>query len=230
LSLDAQPETFTDTAPPRSMARPNLGFRVSVLRDVLEVLMVIVSIYTTVNLASARAIVEGGSMLPNFDTGQLIIVNRIAYFYSKPERGDVIVLHNPRNAAEDYIKRVIGLPGETVQISGGYVYVDGKQLYEPYLDMENFCYTCEGTWLLGADEYFVLGDNRRNSTDSHIFGAVKQDVIIGKAWLRYWPTNSLGLIPHEDYTRQGGFVPRPLPSKSAPMPSNPNYRGKPISA
>ncbi|MBX3066962.1 MAG: signal peptidase I [Anaerolineae bacterium] len=180
--------------------RPRLFSRLPLWRDLLEVALVIATIYTLVNLATARAIVEGSSMHPNFETGQLIIVNRFVYFFGQPERGDVIVLHNPRNHDEDYIKRVVGLPGEVVTIQGGHVYINGVRLEEPYIPEANICLTmCEGTWSLQKDEYFVLGDNRRNSTDSHAFGPIKRDLIVGKAWVRYWPLNEIGLIPHQSY-------------------------------
>jgi signal peptidase I len=219
LSLDLQRDALTDAAHDQPTQRPKLGFRTSLLRDIGEVLLVILSIYTMVNLASARAIVEGSSMHPNFATGQLIIVNRVPYYYSAPERGDVVVLHNPRNVEEDYIKRVIGLPGETIHIERGVVFVNGVELIEPYIDPENFCTTlCDGDWALGQDEYFVLGDNRRNSTDSHVFGPIKQTLIIGKAWVRYWPLSDAGMIPHEDYSNLGDVSPKRLPILPTPTP------------
>lgn len=221
MSLDLQRDALTDAAQEQPLQRPKLGFKTSLLRDILEVLLVIMSIYTMVNLASARAIVEGSSMHPNFATGQLIIVNRVPYYFGAPERGDVVVLHNPRNTDEDYIKRVIGLPGETVTILRGVVYINGVQLVEPYIAAENICTTlCDGEWTMASDEYFVLGDNRRNSTDGHVFGPIKQKLIIGKAWVRYWPLSDAGLIPHEDYTNLGDVVPKHLPPQLTPTPSD----------
>ena len=221
MSLDLQRDALTDAAHDKPMQRPHLGFRTSLMRDITEVLLVILSIYTMVNLASARAIVEGSSMHPNFATGQLIIVNRVPYYYGAPERGDVVVLHNPRNVEEDYIKRVIGLPGESINIVRGVVYVNSVQLIEPYIATENICTTlCDGQWTLANDEYFVLGDNRRNSTDSHVFGPIKQTLIIGKAWMRYWPLSDAGMIPHEDYSNLGDVVPKRLPSQPTPTPGD----------
>ena len=221
MSLDLERDALTDAAPDQPIQHPKLGFRTSLMRDVAEVLLVILSIYTMVNLASARAIVEGSSMHPNFATGQLIIVNRVPYYFGAPERGDVVVLHNPRNVEEDYIKRVIGLPGDTVKIVRGAVYINGVELIEPYIAAENVCTTlCDGEWTLASDEYFVLGDNRRNSTDSHVFGPIKQTLIIGKAWVRYWPLSDAGLIPHEDYSNLGDVTPKRLPIEPTPTPAN----------
>lgn len=180
--------------------RPRLVSRGALWRDVSEIILLIASIYTLVNVATARAVVEGASMKPNFETGQLIIVNRFAYFFDAPQRGDVIVLHNPNNPQEDFIKRVIGLPGETVQILDGRVYINGSMLEEPYI--AKFCDAiCDGLWYVGPDEYFVLGDNRGSSHDSHSFGAIPRRLIVGQAWIRYFPLNQFSIIHHPDYGR-----------------------------
>ncbi len=169
-----------------------------VLRDIVEILLLVITIYTMVNLATSRAVVEGQSMQPNFYTGQLVIVNRFAYFFSRPVRGDVIVLHDPKDVTQDFIKRVVGLPGETIQIKEGRVYVNGTMIEEPYIT--DFCRAgCDGTWQLKKDEYFVLGDNRNNSFDGHSFGPLPRDLIVGEAWIRYWPPKDVGFIPHPTY-------------------------------
>lgn len=180
-------------------------------RDLGEIVLLIAIIYTFVNLTTARAVVEGSSMRPNFETGQLVIVNRFAYFFSSPQRGDVIVLHNPRNGKEDFIKRVIGLPNEYVQIIEGRVYINGVLLEEPYI--ERFCTSCNGTWQLGEDEYFVLGDNRPSSHDSHSFGPIKRSLIVGQAWIRYWPLPDIAIIDHPNYA--------PIPRDFTPPPPTP---------
>jgi signal peptidase I len=179
-------------------SKPGLASHHSILRDIFEIILLIVTIYTLVNLATARAVVEGASMQPNFRTGQLVIVNRFAYYFSQPQRGDVIVLHDPKNISQDFIKRVMALPGETVQLKQGRVYVNGKLLDEPYI--EHLCKAgCDGTWTLKDDEYFVLGDNRSNSFDSHSFGPIKRTLIVGQAWFRYWPLSDVGFIDHPRY-------------------------------
>jgi signal peptidase I len=198
---------------PEKVRKPGLSPRNTLWRDVIEIVFLIVIIYTLVNLSTARAVVEGSSMQPNFETGQLVIVNRFAYYFNNPERGDVIVLHNPKNANEDFIKRVVGLPGEIVEIKEGRVYANGIRLEEPYI--ENFCANCDKAWTLGPDEYFVLGDNRRNSHDSHSFGPIKRDLIVGQAWIRYWPPKDFALIHHPDYGPIPSFfnpTPTPIPS------------------
>jgi signal peptidase I len=227
---------------PPTIARPGLSPRRGWWRDIMEVVALIVIIYTLVNLSTARAIVEGPSMQPNFYTGQLVIVNRFAYYFSKPQRGDVVVINNPTDACKDYvrkknvveipflaptdtdsqcedlIKRVVGLPGEMVQIDKeGRVYVNGTQLEEPYI--QAFCdANCDGTWVLGADQYFVLGDNRRNSYDSHQFGPINLRLIVGQAWIRYWPLADAGVIPHPSYGQiSSTFVPPPPTATLRPV-------------
>lgn len=245
MSLETQRDSFADvTHAPQfasltateqsSIAQPTIAAHNSLWRDLFEIVVVIATIYTVVNLATARAIVEGNSMLPNFETGQLVIVNRWVYFFSAPERGDVIVLHNPRNPDEDFIKRVIGLPNETVSIRNGIVYVNGRQLLEPYIAQQNFCTsTCDGDWMLKSDEYFVLGDNRQQSHDSHSFGPVKRSTIVGQAWLRYWPLEQFGLIPHEDYDQLASAPARltpPAQNTKVPPPSQPGRLRQAIGA
>ncbi len=211
---------------PKHADRPGLSPHSGWWRDIVEIVLLIVTIYTLVNLATARAVVEGKSMEPNFYTGQLVIVNRFAYYFNEPKRGDVIVLHNPQNPTQDdFIKRIVGLPGETVQIKEGRVYVNGALLNEPYI--AQFCTAgCDGTWTLNSNEYFVLGDNRSNSHDSHAFGPLERELIVGQAWIRYWPPQDAGLIPQpgygaipHNYTPVPTFTPTPYPT---PKPWNPN--------
>jgi len=163
-------------------------------------------------------------MLPNFDTGQLIIVNRAAYFFGGPSRGDVIVLHNPANNSEDFIKRVVGLPGEYVEIREGRVYVNGTMLNEPYI--EQFCTLgCDGAWPLGPDQYFVLGDNRAHSHDSHVFGPINRNLIVGQAWLRYWPIDLFHLMDHPSYSPiRKDFIPPTPTITPSPQPATPGPR------
>jgi signal peptidase I len=199
--VENRPETASDTAPassPEKLSRPRLASRHTLLRDAVEMLLLIATIYTLVNLATARAIVEGASMQPNFYTNQLVIVNRFAYYFGQPVRGDVVVLHNPQNPAEDFIKRVVGLPGELVEIREGRVFVNGTQLDEAYI--QRFCASgCDGTWILDDEQYFVLGDNRGNSHDSHSFGPIDRKLIVGRAWIRYWPLSDVAVIPGQSY-------------------------------
>jgi len=152
-------------------------------------------IYTLVNLASARFVVDGPSMQPNFATGQFVIVSRVNYLLTDPQRGDVVVFHYPGDPTQDYIKRVIGLPGDTVEIRDTFVYVNGKELNETYINEPCSVNTCRNSsWTLGSDQFFMMGDNRNHSSDSRFFGPVERHFIVGKALIRYWPPQDWGII------------------------------------
>lgn len=179
------------------LPRPRLQLTNSLqsVREIGETILLIVVIYTLVNLASARFIVDGPSMQPNFETGQFVLVSRVNYLVSEPQRGDVVVFKYPGNPQEDYIKRVIGTSGDTVEIRDTQVYVNGVQLDEPYINEPCLPSRCpDNVWELGADEFFVMGDNRNHSSDSRAFGPVKRDLIIGEALIRYWPPQDWGII------------------------------------
>jgi len=136
-------------------------------------------------------------MEPNLHDGQYLIINKFVYYLHPPERGDIVVFHYPKNPRRDFIKRVIGLPGEKVEIKGKRLFINGEELEEPYtLHTGNYTW---GPQRLGEDEYFVLGDNRNSSSDSHNWGSLPGDAIIGKAWISYWPPKYLGLVPHYSY-------------------------------
>ncbi len=182
-------------AKPAVLPRPRASRR-SLLREIVETLILVAAIYTLVNLVSARFIVDGSSMRPNFTTGQFIIVNRLSYLMSQPSRGDVIVFNSPDDPGRDFIKRVIGLPGETIAVRDGLVYVDDVPLDEPYIAAPP---RYSGEWRLGPGEYFVLGDNRNDSQDSHTFGPLERGRIVGQAWIIYWPPEDWSIIPHYSY-------------------------------
>lgn len=163
------------------------------LVDVLETLILSVVLFVSINVISARIRVDGASMEPTLVSGEYVIVSRLSYRLGSPQRGDIIVFHFPRDPNEEYIKRIIGLPGDVVAVNGGSVYVNGQQLDETYLKVKtNYI----GTWEVPAGQLFVLGDNRNNSSDSHDWGTVPMDYVVGKALLVYWPPPSWGLIDH----------------------------------
>ena len=141
-------------------------------------------------------------MVPSFHSGDYLIVDEISYRFSNPQRGDVIVFNFPKDTKERFIKRVIGLPGETVEITNGQVKVidNGKTiaLDEKYLPNDLKTYPDENT-TLKANEYFVMGDNREYSYDSRAWGIVPRANIIGKAFLRIFPVAALSQIPHPAY-------------------------------
>ncbi|HBY93477.1 MAG TPA: signal peptidase I [Chloroflexi bacterium] len=138
--------------------------------------------------------IEGFSMEPTLHEGQYLIVNKLIYYLHPPQRGDIIVFAFPKGPERDFIKRVIGLPGDTVEIRPGEVLVNGESIQEPY-HPESVMYSYPPT-TLGPNEYFVLGDNRNNSSDSHTWGLLERKYIIGKAWLSYWPPKAWGLVPN----------------------------------
>jgi signal peptidase I len=176
-------------------SRPRLRRR-GFLYEILETLVLIVAIYALVDLASARFYVDGPSMEPNFVTGQRVIVSRVNYLLGRPQRGEIIVFDSPDrpNVDPPLIKRLIGMPGETVEIRDSLVYINGEQLDEPYIN-EPCTRNCENrSWTLGADEYFVMGDNRNRSRDSRSFGPIKRSHVIGEALIRYWPPEDWGLL------------------------------------
>ena len=164
------------------------------VRDLLETLALAVIIFLVVNTFTGRYEVQSISMEPTLHEGQYLIVSKIAYWFHGPQRGDIIVLDPPAGRSEiPYIKRVIGLPGEKVEVRDGRVWVNDIALNEPYISgppnyIENR--------VLGDEEYLVLGDNRNNSSDSHIWGTLPRENIIGKSVFRYWPPEKWGLIPH----------------------------------
>jgi signal peptidase I len=184
------PEVLTSGQPGKKESRS--GF-FSFLVDVLETLILSVILFVGINAVSARIRVDGSSMEPTLHAGQFVIVNKLAYRFGAAARGDVIVFHFPRNPDQEYIKRVIGLPGDTVAVENGQITVNGELLDEPYLDGQT---GYPGIWTVPVGHIFVLGDNRNNSFDSHNWGTVPMDYVIGKAILVYWPPTDWGLVEH----------------------------------
>ncbi|MCC7500216.1 signal peptidase I [Candidatus Nomurabacteria bacterium] len=142
-------------------------------------------------------IVSGASMDPTFENGQYLIIDEISYRFSEPKRGEVIIFRPPRAPQEFYIKRIIGLPGETVSIEDGRIYVttNGQKhvLDEPYISRNGN--GADATYELEANEYFVMGDNRPESSDSRVWGPLPSDNIVGRAFVRLLPANTLSLFP-----------------------------------
>lgn len=172
--------------------RKRSGF-LSFVVDIFETLVLSVVLFVSVNIISARIRVEGDSMVPTLISGEYVVVNRMSYRLGNPHRGDIIVFHFPRNPAEEYIKRIIGLSGDVIEIMNGSVYINGQPLDESYLDVK-INYT--GKWEVPQGQLFVLGDNRNNSSDSHDWGTVPMDYVVGKAVMVYWPPPEWGLIDH----------------------------------
>lgn len=164
------------------------------LRDIIIVLAIAASIFLVTRLVIQNFVVDGHSMEPNFYTGQWVLVNKLAYKVGDPARGDVVVFNSPRPTGPPVlIKRIIGLPGETVKIESGKVYIDDKLLTESYISVTT---SGNDTWTLGENQYFVMGDNRPASSDSRSWGLLERSRMIGKAWLRIWPFSAWGFAPN----------------------------------
>ncbi len=185
---------------PETNASNNVSFW-HFMREVLETLGLAVLLFLVINIISARVRVDGISMRPTLQDGEFVLINRLAYKLGDYQRGDIIVFRPPlyppqgfwrqllglpniSDNYEDYIKRVIGLPGDQVRISQGVVYINGMQLQEPYIAAPPN-YT--GEWTVPQGDLFVLGDNRNNSSDSHAWGFLPEPNVLGKAVLVYWP-------------------------------------------
>ena len=137
--------------------------------------------------------VRGASMEPNFEDGEYLIINEIDYRLEEPQRGDVIVFRYPLDPSEYFIKRIVGLPGDVIEIDRGQITINGKKMEEPYLDLYLETYG-KVHISLGPDEFYVLGDNRSASSDSRRWGVLPRRNIIGKVWLRGWPPARIGVI------------------------------------
>jgi len=193
-----------------------------VVREILETFILALTIFLLVRVVVINFRVQGSSMEPSLQDNQYLIVNRLTYsealpvqwlrqtvgqsavggrivnwLFHGPERGDVVVFLFPRDPTRDFVKRVIALPGETVEIRNGQVFIDGRLLFEPYIT-DPWFYSF-GPQTVGPKEIFVLGDNRNNSSDSHSWGMLPRANLVGKAWISYWPPSTWGIIPSVQY-------------------------------
>ena len=167
----------------------------NLLREVVETALLTAIIFLIVNAVIGRFRIESVSMQPNLYEGEYVIVDKISYTLSTPQRGDIIVFE--KVGQPDLIKRVIGLPGDTVEVRPGQVLVNGTPLTEPYIaNPPNYAF---GPVHVEPGRYFVLGDNRINSSDSHVWGTVPRETIVGRAWIIYWPPPNWQIVPHYSY-------------------------------
>jgi signal peptidase I len=211
--------------PPEAPPKPSRGQRVRRLAwELTETLILALLIFLAVRAAFQNFRVEGSSMDPSLHNSQLIIVNKaiytrinlepisrfipffdagdnpIRYLFRRPRRGDVVVFRFPQNPDKTFIKRIIGEPGDTVEVKGGTVYIDGAPLDEPYIvNKPTYTYCPEE---VPPKHYFVLGDNRNNSRDSRSWGFLPEENIIGQASLSYWPQDYWGLVPNKKLSPQ----------------------------
>lgn len=185
-------------------------------REILEAVLLALVALLVLQGTVRNFKVEGSSMSPTLEGGQYLVVDQVSYFkldlerlsrivpiwdasdasprfaFDPPTRGEIIVFHYPEDTTKDFVKRVVGLPGETVEVRSGTVYVNGEELREPYLQRMDRSSASE--LVLGEKEYYVIGDNRRNSNDSRTWGIVPEDNIVGKVWLVYWPWADVGIV------------------------------------
>jgi signal peptidase I len=178
--------------PELSRSKESSGF-LRFLKDVLETLILSLILFVTINVVSARIRVDGESMQPTLLSGEYVMVNRLSYRFGSPQRGDIIIFHPPPKPSEEWVKRVIGLPGDEVEVKNNAVYVNGQRLDESYIKVTT---NPDGNWQVPAGQLFVLGDNRNNSDDSRGWGTLPMANVIGKAVLIYWPPTSWGLLEH----------------------------------
>lgn len=161
-------------------------------REIVETIALTILIFLAIHFTVQNYQISGPSMQNTLQSGQFVLVNKLAYLFHQPERGDVIVFHEPDQPGRDLIKRVIGLPGDTVVLDGSSVTVDGVRLNEPYIT-QKFNPGAQ-TQTVPQNEYFVMGDNRPVSEDSRYFGFVPKDYIVGKAIMVYWPLNQWQML------------------------------------
>jgi signal peptidase I len=168
-----------------------------IFREVAITVLIAVAVFALLRLTVQSYTVVMSSMEPNFQQGECIMVNKVCYRSSAPQRGQVIIFDPPFDSPHPYIKRLIGLPGDIVEIKDGKVSINGTPLEEEYI-MAPPNYMMPATEV-PENEYFVLGDNRNNSNDSHTGWTVPRDNIIGKAWFIYWPPSRWGVVKHYSY-------------------------------
>jgi signal peptidase I len=169
-----------------------------ILREVVITIVIAAAVFALLRLTVQSYTVVMSSMEPTFQQGDCIMVSKVSYRSSGPQRGDVIIFDPPFDSQFPFIKRVIGLPGETVEIKDGEVSINGTPLAEDEYIAAQPNYTMSATEV-PENEYFVLGDNRNNSTDSSKGWTVPRDNVIGRAWFVYWPPSKLGAVKHYRY-------------------------------
>jgi signal peptidase I len=165
------------------------------LREILETLLLALIAFAIVHLVVQNYRIEGPSMEPNLHEGQFLVVSKLDYRLGQVQRGDIVVFHYPNAPKRDLIKRVVGLPGDRLEIVRGQVWINGQPLDEPYV-LEQGSYSQPPT-VIEPDRVFVMGDNRNNSNDSRRWGSLPIGSIVGRAVFCYWPPQYLGLVHHE---------------------------------
>ncbi|HXN02361.1 MAG TPA: signal peptidase I [Candidatus Dormibacteraeota bacterium] len=188
----AQPQMAQPPAPAKPPRQK------SFLRDTLEIVFLALVLYVVIQYAVQTVHVLGSSMYATLHDNDLLVASKISYKLHQPQRGDIIVFKPPDEASRDFIKRIIGLPGERIRIANSVVYINGRVLNEPYLPER---WTYNNNWpqsgqdqLIPPDQYFVMGDNRNHSSDSRTFNFIELNSILGKAEIRIWPLGQVGFL------------------------------------
>ena len=210
-TVTAEDDRLVEISDLRSEARRGLfGESLRLLRDVF---LIIVAFILFGVFVAQPVVVEGTSMLPQLRDGERLLVNKLIYYDIKSvswghiDRGDIVVFWFPNDPDKSFVKRVIGLPGEIVEIRAGKVLINNKELNEEYLTDEfNQTLPSFDAQRVDNHHYFVLGDNRDNSSDSRYWGLVPAKYIYGKAFFRYWKPENLGVIEHADYGRFDSLI------------------------
>lgn len=174
--------------------------------DILEVVVFAIAIFLFIYLLVLQPHkIKGSSMEPNYPDGEFLLTDKLSYRFGKPQRGDVVVFEAPGANGDEFIKRIIGLPGETITIKDNEVYIDNNKLEEHYLS-DNLqtppgMFLKEGmTFVVPENSFIVFGDNRPASSDSRAWGAISMEKITGKAWLVYWPISDMRLVKDVNYS------------------------------
>jgi signal peptidase I len=179
-------------AAPKPQVRPKLK-RPGFIDEVIRTIIFVVVVTVLFDMAIPRSLVDGSSMLPTFVDGERLIVSRVHYLLTRPQRGDIVVFNSMDNDNIMLIKRVIGEPGDMVEWRDHQLYLNGHFVQEDYINEP--CTSCpDETWILEANQYFVMGDNRNHSRDSRSFGPVPIGHIVGRVVFRYWPLLRIGTI------------------------------------
>jgi signal peptidase I len=232
--VDAWNQAVEERTPVATVTVAHSGLLLT--REVIETAILALAIFLAVRGVVQNFRVDGSSMDPTYANGQYVLVNKVLYarldlgplsrfvpflnldddghqIFRGPRRGEVIVFHPPlpNSSERDFIKRVIGLPGEHVQVHDNHVFINGQEVVEPYLhNVQTFCGGQQCDVQLGGDQYYVLGDNRTNSSDSRLWGPVSADKIVGKAWFIYLPKDDFGPAPNQkpSLAPPGAEIPR----------------------
>lgn len=200
--MDTNPNNYYDQigGPSQKSFMDNLG---GYFVEFFETIVVFGAIFAALYLFVAQFHkVSGNSMVPTFHSGDFLITEKVSYRFRNPQRGEIVVLKNPRDESQDFIKRIIAVPGDTLQISNNTVYLNNQPLKEKYIPADYVtrpgAFVTEGTVIkVAGNQYFVFGDNREHSSDSREWGSVTKEELVGRALFRYWPPQVIGLLTNK---------------------------------